>query len=161
MNNLSIVIVGLGGIGTALVTPICQFLHFYKSGLATNEDFAREMGVENPPIFDDINVTLVDGDVYEFRNRERQEFSQLGPKSEVKERDLRELYPALSYNSINQYITEDNISDIIKDGDIVFICVDNHPSRKLINNYCKTLSNIHVFSGGNSFHTASAKIHSK
>jgi len=154
--DLRIVIVGLGGIGTILSDKLCQFLHYYKGGLADDENFAREMGTE-PPIFDEIKIILVDGDTYEVRNRQRQDFSQIGLKSEVKERDLSEIYGKLSYQSINEYITEANISDIIKDGDIVFVCVDNHKSRKIVNNHCKTLQNITVFSGGNGFHLASAQ----
>lgn len=155
--DLSIVIVGLGGIGTTLSDKVCQFLHYYKNGLAGDENFAREMGVEHPQVFENIMVKLVDGDTFEVRNRQRQDFSQIGPKAEIKERDLRELYGALSYSSVNEYITEDNISGIINEGDVVFICVDNHRSRKIINDHCKTLQNITVFSGGNGFHLANAQ----
>ena len=156
MNILSIVIVGLGGIGSTLSDKLCQFLHYYKNGLSTNERFAKEMGVD-PPIFDEIRVKLVDGDSYELRNRERQDFSQMGQKAEIKERDLSEQYGALVYSTVNEYITTENISDIIKDGDVVFICVDNHPTRKIINNHCRTLQNITVFSGGNGFHLANSQ----
>lgn len=156
--KLSIVIVGLGGIGSTLSDKLCQFLHYYKNGLSNDENFAREMGVE-PPIFEDININLVDGDVYEVRNRQRQDFSYIGPKAEVKEFDLSDMYGSLILRSINEYITTDNISDIIKDGDIVFICVDNHASRKIINTYCKTLQNINIFSGGNGFHKANCQIY--
>jgi hypothetical protein len=154
--NLSIVIIGLGGIGSILSEKICQFLHYYKNGLSNDENFAKEMGI-TPPIFDDIIVTLVDGDSYEIRNRQRQDFSQIGQKAEIKERDLREKYGLLTYQSVNEYITENNINGIIKENDIVFICVDNHKSRKIINNHCKTLNNISVFSGGNGFHLANSQ----
>lgn len=156
--DLSIVIIGLGGIGSVLSLKLCQFLHYYKSGLSNDEHFAREMGVE-PPVFDNINITLVDGDTYEVRNRQRQDFSQIGPKAEIQERDLSEIYGSLSYRSINEYITEENIYSIINDGDIVFICVDNHKSRKIINTHCMTLTNITVFSGGNGFHMANCQIY--
>lgn len=150
---MNILIIGLGGIGSQLSERLCQFLHFYKMGLSRDDAFAREMGVE-PPQFDEINITLVDGDIYEVRNRARQDFSQIGPKTEIKERDLREKYNALSYLSINEFITPDNIADIIHDGDVVLLCVDNHKTRNLVNEYCQTLNNIYLFSAGNGFHKA-------
>jgi len=157
MNQLKIKVIGLGGIGSQLVEQLCQFLHYYKIGLAGNENFAREMGVENPPIYDIINITLIDGDSYEPRNRERQIFSRVGPKAEVKMLDLMEKYDSLSYSFVNEYVTEHNIQDIIGDGDVVFLCVDNHPTRRIVNDYCMIIPNIYLFSGGNGFHRANVQ----
>jgi len=154
--DLPILIIGLGGIGTILSDKLCQFLHYYQGGLSNDENFAREMGVD-PPIFDNINICLVDGDTYEVRNRQRQDFSQIGPKAEIKERDLQDIYGRLSYESINEYVTEENVSDIINENNVVFICVDNHKSRRIINTHCKTLQNVIVFSGGNGFHMANSQ----
>lgn len=154
--NLQIKIIGLGGIGSILSEKLCQFLHYYQGGLAENENFSNEMGVEAQK-FDDVTITLVDGDHYEARNRERQDFSHIGPKAFIKEEDLRNNYRRLSFESIGEYVNSQNISEIIKEDDVVLVCVDNHKSRKLVNDYCSTLQNIYVFSGGNKFHTASTQ----
>lgn len=155
--DLKIKIIGLGGIGSQLVEQLCRFLHYYKTGLATNENFARGMEIETPPIYETIRVTLIDGDSYEPRNRERQIFSSVGPKAEIKVNDLIEEYGSLSYSFINEYVTDNNIASMIEDGDIVFLCVDNHPTRRIVNDYCCTLPNVYLFSGGNGFHKATVQ----
>jgi len=65
-----------------------------------------------------------------------------------------EEYGSLSYSFINEYVTENNIASMIEDGDIVILGVDNHPTRRIVSDYCSTLPNIHIFSGGNGFHKA-------
>lgn len=151
--DLNVVIIGLGGIGSTLSEKVSQFLHYYHNGLSTNEDFTSEMGIV-PPVYENINITLVDGDTYEVRNRQRQDFSQIGLKAEIKERDLMENYGSLSFRSISEYVTEENVADIIKENDIVLMCVDNHASRKIVNDHCKTLRSVTLISGGNGFHKA-------
>ena len=64
------VVVGLGGIGCALLQPLAMFLH----SLAIR---AR--------------LVLVDGDEFEPQNAERQMFQQLGKKAEVKADEVTSL----------------------------------------------------------------------
>lgn len=161
MNNLSIKIIGLGGIGSQLIENLCQFLHYYKIGLSSDDNFAQQMGINNPPQFDEISITLIDGDKYEPKNRTRQLFSRVGPKADIKKEDLIEKYDSLSYYTINEYINEENISNIISDYDVVFMCVDNHKTRKIVNDYCKTLNNIFLISAGNGFHLFNCQIYIK
>ena len=62
-DDTRVVVVGLGGIGGALLQPLALFLHSYRVA-------AR--------------LVLVDGDEFEPRNSERQIFQSLGNKAEVK-----------------------------------------------------------------------------
>lgn len=152
-NILKIKFIGLGGIGTILGDKLFQFLHYYMGGLS--EHVIQAMG--NPNQFDQINIDLIDGDIYEPGNRERQSFGIVGPKSESKENDFRGEYGRLYFNSIYQYVNDQNASQLIQDGDIVLLCVDNHITRRMVGEYCQTLNNIRLYAGGNSFHTASVQ----
>ena len=41
----------------------------------------------------------------------------------------------------------------------MFLCVDNHKSRMIINNYCKQLNDVILFSGGNEFTDGNVQIY--
>jgi len=129
MDSLSIKIIGLGGIGSILAEKLARFLNF------TSDQKAE--------------ITLIDGDEYEVKNVERQEFSTLGSKSLVKARDLYEKFKDLSIEHNNSYVSIMNVHDIIKDGDIVMLAVDNHKTRKIVSDFASTLENITIISGGN------------
>lgn len=126
---MNIKIIGLGGVGTILVERLCRFLN-YGADLSAN-------------------ITLVDGDTYEEKNYERQEFSGFGNKAEVKATDLELQFPTLPLDVYPAFVNEATLSDVIKEGDIIFMCVDNHKSRMIVNNYCKQLKNVTLISGGN------------
>jgi molybdopterin/thiamine biosynthesis adenylyltransferase len=136
---MQIVIVGLGGIGSILVQKLCRFLYY------SHEEAA--------------SIALVDGDTYEPKNYERQEFINLGPKAETQARELSSKYPDIEFVAFNEYVTEENIGDIIINDSIIFLCVDNHKSRKLISEYCKELENVTLISGGNDFTDGNAQIY--
>jgi len=129
MKEINIVIVGLGGVGSILSERLCRFLNYSKDYEA--------------------NILLVDGDEYEPKNYERQEFFRMGNKAETKSDELAMKFSNIEFNSSSTYINETNVGNIIKEDSIVFLCVDNHKSRMIINNYCKNLSNVTLISGGN------------
>ncbi len=129
MNELKIVIVGLGGVGSILSERLCRFLNYSRAS--------------------QINILLVDGDSYEIKNYERQEFIRIGNKAEIKADELEMNFTNLTFNTFSSYINQTNIGEVIKEGTIVFLCVDNHKSRMIINNYCKNLKNVTLISGGN------------
>ena len=126
---MNIKIIGLGGVGSILAERLCRFLN-YGADLSAN-------------------ITLVDGDSYEEKNYERQEFSTFGNKAEVKATDLELQFPDLPMDVYPAFVNEVTLSDVIKEGDIIFLCVDNHKTRMIVNNYCKNLKNITLISGGN------------
>ena len=131
METKRIVVIGLGGVGSILIERMARFIN-YSTDI-------------KPPIL------LVDGDNYEPKNYERQEFIRLGNKAEIKSNELQIKYQRLQVDFCNEYITPENIVNIIHENDTVFICVDNHKSRMIISNYCRSLQNIILISGGNEY----------
>jgi hypothetical protein len=125
-----IVVIGLGGIGGALLLPLAMFLHSF--------------GVR-------IRLVLVDGDDFEPHNADRQSFTSLGNKAQVKASEMANLLAesCLTVVPVPEYIRPENIGNIIKTGDYVFLCVDNHPTRRLVSEHWETLSDVTLLSGGN------------
>ncbi|HUB82744.1 MAG TPA: ThiF family adenylyltransferase [Bryobacteraceae bacterium] len=132
MRDRSVKIVGSGGgIGTPLTRAVVQFLAFgYPS----------------------CKVFLVDGDAYEERNRTRVLFDAPGNKAVVQSQQLSEVLggvPAIV--PIPRYLTPRNAHRLIEERDVVFLCVDNHASRKAVADSVRRrqLSDIVLISGGN------------
>lgn len=131
-----IVIVGLGGIGSWVVQALCPYLNFGT---------------------DTWTLVLVDGDEYEEKNRSRQAFDELGSKAEVQTSWVARKYSRVRVQPIAQYLSsggEDNtypVSSAICSGDIVFSCLDNHKTRKMVSDHCATLRDVTLISGGNEY----------
>ncbi len=128
MNSKKLVIIGLGGIGSILSDNLCRYLNHQENKWT---------------------VTLIDGDSYELKNQERQTFVRLGNKARVKAIEFRMKFENIIFNECEDYITPTNIDSSIKEGDMVFVCVDNHKTRKLISEHIKKLRNVIIVSGGN------------
>jgi hypothetical protein len=125
-------IIGLGGIG-------CIVLEFLGRYLKSQRHIPG------------MRLALIDGDNFEPANDQRMCFQTLGNKAEVKAAEaLETLAPCdLSIVAVNQFVRTENIADLIKSGDHVFLCVDNHPTRRLVSEHCQTLKEVALFSGGN------------
>lgn len=119
--------IGVGSGGTNLAHFVCQHLNFHDPNAI---------------------VTLVDGDKFEDKNFKNQRFRDIGKKAEIKKNELRSMYKQVRVRSYSQYLTPDNIAKLIEDGDIVFLGVDNHKTRSIVNAYCKKLDNIVIINGG-------------
>jgi molybdopterin/thiamine biosynthesis adenylyltransferase len=124
-----IMIIGLGGIGSVLVSKIARYINYSQADIS--------------------DVVLVDGDVYEDKNNERQEFAMIGNKAEIKSREMGFVYENLRFSHYGQYVTPENLHEVIQEHDIVFLCVDNHKTRNWVSAHCSTLNNVILFSGGN------------
>jgi len=123
-------VIGAGGIGSYFIEPMARYLSHSE---------------------DDVEITIIDGDTYEDRNRERQCFSELGNKAEVTVRDLQLKFPKIHFKAKPEYISKSNVISSIRDGDEVFLCVDNHNTRRTVSRRCEELDNIALFSGGNEY----------
>lgn len=137
--EMKIVVVGLGGVGSILVRRLCRFLNY-------SNDIDSE-------------ILLVDGDAYEVKNQERQEFMRMGNKAEVQANELQVKFKNITFDYNKEYISKDNVSQVIKEGDIVFMGVDNHKTRKIISDYCKTLAEVTLISGGNEYTDGNAQLY--
>lgn len=128
---MDIVIIGLGGVGSMLCDNLSRYLnHLNVPGIC---------------------VALVDGDHYEQKNSARQTFTRLGDKASVKCAEMGYKFNGISFTDYNEYINESNVAKLISENSIVFLCVDNHISRKIISDHCQTLNNVTVISGGNEY----------
>lgn len=122
-------IIGLGGIGSVLSNTLSRYINSKETSHVT--------------------MNLVDGDTYELKNTERQEFINFGNKAEIKKRELELKFNKINYVDYPQFIDDKTIHEIIKENSVVFIAVDNHKTRKLVSDYAKSLNDITVISGGN------------
>lgn len=145
------VVIGIGGVGKFLLSALARFMAY---------DQKREW-----------ELVLVDGDEYEVRNATRQAFSRIGNKAEVTAEELRAQFPELVVEATPAYVAaerseahEDHarltvpISQVVQEGDWVFVCVDNHATRKLISDHAQTLREVRVISGGNDFQDGNVQV---
>lgn len=126
-----VVVVGVGGTGSYLLPQLIRYLNSRK---------------------EDIEVTICDGDKYDEGNMNRQEFahSMLNRnKAEVQTEIYMRKFKDMTIFCVPDYLGEANIKEVIKDGSIVFCCVDNHFCRNLISKHCQALKNVLLISGGN------------
>jgi hypothetical protein len=129
--GLSVKVVGLGGVGG----PVARYLAVYLAAqpLATR-------------------LVLIDGDSFEPSNASRMLFGNCGNKAAVLQEELlpRVAESPLTLLALEEYVTAENISRLILDDDVVILAVDNHATRKLVNDHCATrLRNVCLISGGN------------
>lgn len=136
---INIKIIGAGGIGTALIFPLARYLNY--------------SGEKN------IKLTIIDGDSFEAKNQDRQTFNDYGNKAEITARSIRQDFPQLDVESCNEYVTPSSIDYLIAENDIVFLCVDNHKTRKLVSDCCCDLKNVVLISGGNKLTDGNMQIH--
>ena len=128
--NASFKIIGLGGVGSILARYLSVFL-------ASLGRPAR--------------LVFIDGDVFEASNASRMIFGNCGNKAAVLHDELNARFAdsPLSLDFIDEYVTAENIGRLIHPGDIVLLAVDNHVTRKLVNDHCATLPEVCLVSGGN------------
>lgn len=128
--NKKIKIIGLGGIGSYLAEPLARFLNFsYKDQT--------------------IEITLIDGDQYEEKNKERQQFGEYENKAKGTADLLIPKFPNIHFRVKEEYLDDVNVISNIRENDIVFLCVDNHATRKIVSDRCQELDNVTLISGGN------------
>lgn len=135
-----VIMVGAGGVGTWLASGIVRLLEWKYPGSA---------------------LIIVDGDNYEQKNLERQDFSQMGNKASVKALELSKQFNQTVIIPIPKWVVSDEHPDVdeetakikashlIAEGDIVIAVVDNFAARKILFDAASKLNNVDVFTGGN------------
>lgn len=129
-DNASIKVIGLGGVGGIVTRYGCMFC----ASLRHN-----------------VRWVLVDGDSFEDSNATRMFFSSHGNKAAVLRDELLPRFAdsRLSLIAIEEYVSQKNIARLIREDDIVLLAVDNHKTRRLVNDHCAKLKNVCLISGGN------------
>jgi molybdopterin/thiamine biosynthesis adenylyltransferase len=135
---MRIVIVGLGGIGSILSEKLSRYLKHLQ-----DEEF---------------DMVFIDGDDYETKNLVRQEFATYGNKAEVKAAEIFNKFE-IPVKAYPHFLNGDNIEALIKENDIVMLCVDNHKTRRSVSYYCSMLDNITLISGGNDYTDGNVQIY--
>jgi len=136
--KLKVKVIGCGGIGLCLLNVLGRYLNYQK---VPSE------------------LVLIDGDDYEEGNRTRQGFHRSGNKAEATADRMTREFTKLVCRGVADYLNEANIKMQIREGDIVFCCVDNHATRKLVSDRCENLKNVVLISGGNNYTDGDIQIH--
>ena len=128
--NTSFKLIGLGGVGST----VARYLPIF---LASQPSRAR--------------LVFIDGDSFEPSNASRMLFGNCGNNAAVlhDEWSARLAHSSLSLDFIEEYVTTENIGRLIHPGDVVLLAVDNHTTRKLVNDHCASLPDTCLISGGN------------
>jgi len=83
------------------------------------------------------HIKIVDKDVPELSNLNRQILhteADIGrPKAESAEESLKALNPDITIEAVRDTITEDNVLDLVDGSDIILDCMDNFPTRYILN----------------------------
>lgn len=140
-----IVVVGCGGIGSQLIRNLLMFLTYSIPGGYKGE------------------VVLVDGDIFEAKNSQRQIFGAIDV-GRNKATSLANLYRQdfpLNIRAAGSYLDAVNARMTIGEDSMVFSCVDNHKTRKLISDRCKQLDNVVLVSGGNDYHDGNVQTYQR
>lgn len=135
---MNLVVIGLGGINSHFLLPVYQYLQYENN------------------IFD--SLILVDGDKYELKNESRQIVPDLDNKAIATTKMYRDKFDGVTTTFYDKYINESNINKVIKNNDVIILGVDNHKTRKVVQDYCKKLENITIISGGNELHDGNVMI---
>ncbi len=128
--TLKIKVIGAGGIGSHLIEPLSRYL-------GHKDDY--------------VEITVIDGDRFEARNKERQRMTALENKAQNAILPLKDEFPKIHFRAKSDFITEDNVVVNVREGDIVFLCVDNDATRKLVSERCEELDDVTLISGGNEY----------
>ena len=109
----NIYIIGCGGVCTYFMPSFMKMINYNKK-LKSNT-----------------NIHLVDGDILEKKNFERQNFSSESYLDEYKSDALQDeyiqMYEGININSIKEYVSD---AFPIESNSFIFCFVDNHPARK-------------------------------
>ncbi len=134
------VLIGLGGIGSNLVEPLCRTMAYSNSPQVAKR------------------VILIDGKAFREHNLERQRVTSFANKAEAMQKAMSPLFPALKIEAKPCFVDSENVFVLIREGDTVFLGCDNHATRKLVNDHVLSLENCLLISGGNDLYDGNVQI---
>ncbi|MFA5522871.1 MAG: HesA/MoeB/ThiF family protein [Tissierellales bacterium] len=118
LSNFKVCVVGCGGLGGYIIEMLAR------------------LGIGH--------LTVVDGDVFEETNLNRQLLSDMDslgkPKALVAKARVNSVNPLIKVKAINERLTEGNGLDILKDHDVVVDALDSVDTRLLIQNLSEELN---------------------
>jgi len=124
-------LIGLGGVGGIVARYLVLFL--------------RSLGSE-------VRLVLIDGDEFAVGNATRMVFGRHGNKADVVREELLPLVEdsLVTLGAVSEYVNDENLPRLVREGDVVVLAVDNHATRKLVSDHCEAhLADCCLISGGN------------
>lgn len=86
------------------------------------------------------SLRVVDGDVFEETNLNRQLLSQVpllgASKAKAAADHVRRVNPQISVEAVDAFLTAENVQELIRGCDLVMDALDNIPSRRLLADAC-------------------------
>jgi predicted ThiF/HesA family dinucleotide-utilizing enzyme len=131
-------LIGAGGTGTLLLQPLARYLRTFHGE-------------------DNWLLAVIDGDTVEEKNLDRQLFAYSDINT-TKAQAAASSSESFNVIAVPEFVSDDNITDLIKDGDTILIAADNYPVRARIERHVLTLDNAIVINGGNESNTGSCQI---
>ncbi|MBW2092272.1 MAG: ThiF family adenylyltransferase [Deltaproteobacteria bacterium] len=138
----------------------------YESGNATRQAFgnsqARAIVQQVEKSLSDLGLSEAQTALEPTLQWAKEQTAGLGNKAEITALELREEFPDLVIEAVPYFVAgaDDEVrevwqgktmpvTEVIREGDWVFLCVDNHKTRRTVSQYCENLRNAKLFSGGN------------
>lgn len=82
-----------------------------------------------------------------------------GDKAAIRSDEFQQPFTSPVVFAIQKYLVQGNIADLIRDGDIVFVCVDNCATVKLISDQAGQLKNVTVVLGSVDWSDGTVALH--
>jgi hypothetical protein len=137
---LRVIVVGVGGVGGWLVKGLAPMLEAADPGSV---------------------LMLVDGDTFEEKNLDRQDFFEYGWKAVSRANELQGRYPQTIIVAQPYFVVGESegwpeeegevvgANQLLQNGDVVFATVDNHATRKVLIEVAAQFDDVDLFTGGN------------
>ncbi len=133
------VVVGAGGTGGWLCEGLARMMEYRLPGSA---------------------LLIIDGDTFEPKNAERQNFEDIGNKAVIRAKALQPHFPNTFIIPDERWVVESvpadkkeaqqvAARDLLQENDVIYAVVDNFAARKVIFDAARDIDNIDVFTGGN------------
>jgi molybdopterin/thiamine biosynthesis adenylyltransferase len=136
-----IIIIGAGGVTSQFADTLCRYLTY------------QDVGIKN--------LIIVDGDKVEEANLSRQDYDpeQVGAnKATALAENLSWKWPLLEVVAVPEYITPQNVDRLLPEDSLILLAVDNHASRKLVEDGIAEKQDCTLISGGNDLKTGSVHV---
>lgn len=135
---MKVTLIGVGGIGSHLAEWTARLLSYLPGGH---------------------QLTLVDRDTFEERNRERQAFTTPGNKARVVADRLTTEFPRIRVQAVSDYVTPETVGAYVIEDEVIVVSVDNHETRKVISDAAQKRRNVSIISGGNDLTHGSVQVY--
>ena len=138
---MHVYIVGCGGTGSALI-----------------KEFARYLSSKHYSYMNVVDVTLIDGDIVEKKNLDRQAFIESDinhNKAEAMALAVQEVF-GLNFYHYTHYLTRyEQLEDLLREeeGSIIIGCVDNHQCRQVLHQVFEKRESVVYIDAANEYQT--------